>query len=235
MRRARPRSYVFLKEKTSRPVQANRRDAEKGAFMRRLLVTASLVALGISFGSAGPASAMVARMDSGAAPSSTNQTSALSADVVAARLATAKYATNLALAKANGYQIITRMFPDMGYHFMNPAVKAFDVTRPPILVYEHTASGWQLGALEWVFTSKPATPPLPGAKYGTFGAACHYVDGTFVYASSKSKCAPTSPQTGAKFNFWHPNLVTLHFWVWYPNSAGIYSSMNPLVARFNAS
>jgi hypothetical protein len=202
--------------------------------MRRLLFTASLVAVGVSFGSAAPASAMIARMDSGAAPTTTSQTPSLTADVVAARLATTKYATNLALAKADGYQIITRMIPDMGYHFMNPAVKGFSVTRPPILVYEHTADGWQLGALEWVFTSKPATPPLPGAQYGTFPAACHYVDGTFVAAQFQAKCPLTSPQTGAKFNFWHPNLVTLHFWVWYPNSAGIYSGMNPLVAPFNA-
>ncbi len=203
--------------------------------MRRLLVTASLVALGISFGGEGSASAMVNPLRSGTPASSTGGMSPLTADVVAARLATAKFATNLAQAKADGYQIITRMMPDMGYYFMNPAVKGFDLTRPPILVYEHTASGWQLGALEWVFTSKPATPPLPGAQYGTFAAACHYVDGTFVYASSESKCAPTSPQTGAKFNFWHPNLVTLHFWVWYPNSAGIYSGLNPLVAPFNGS
>jgi len=35
-----------------------------------------------------------------------------------------------------------------------------------------------------------------GATYGTFGAACHYVDGTFVYASAQSKSAATSPQTG---------------------------------------
>jgi hypothetical protein len=202
--------------------------------MRRFFITASLVAVGVSFGSAGPASAMVARMDSGAPPSTTSQMSPLTADVVAARLATVKYATNLALAKADGYQIITRMIPDMGYHFMNPAVKGFSVTRPPILVYEHTSRGWQLGALEWVFTSRPATPPLPGAQYGTFPAACHYVDGTFVDAQSQAKCPPTSPQTGAKFRFWHPNLVTLHFWVWYPNSAGIYSGMNPLVAPFNA-
>jgi hypothetical protein len=201
--------------------------------MRRLLVTASLVALGISFGGEGLASAMVNPLRSGTPASSTGGMSPLTADVVAARLATAKFATNLAQAKADGYQIITRMMPDMGYHFMNPAVKGFDLTRPPILVYEHTASGWQLGALEWVFTSKPATPPLPGAQYGTFAAACHYVDGTFVYASSESKCAPTSPQTGARFNFWQPNLVTLHFWVWYPNSAGIYSGVNPLVAPFN--
>ena len=129
------------------------------------------------------------------AASSTNEMSPLTADVLAARLATAKYASNLALAKADGYQIITRMIPDMGYHFMNPAVKGFDVSQPPILVYEHTPGGWELGALEWIFTSKPAVAPLPGAQYGTFAAACHYVDGTFVAASSPSMCKPTSPQT----------------------------------------
>jgi hypothetical protein len=79
----------------------------------------------------------------------------------------------------------------------------------------------------------PAKAPLPGAKYGVFGAACHYVDGTFVFATSQSKCAAKSPQTGAKFNFWHPRLITLHFWVWYPNPAGIYSGLNPMVSGFN--
>jgi len=25
----------------------------------------------------------------------------------------------------------------------------------------------------------------------------------------------------------------MHFWIWYPNPAGLYSGMNPLVAPFN--
>jgi hypothetical protein len=157
----------------------------------------------------------------------------LTADIAAARLATAKYVTNLAAAKSAGYQIITRMIPDMGYHFLNPNVKGFDVRKPPILVYEHHGSTWQLGALEWVFTSKPAKPPLPGAQYGTFPAACHYVDGTFVAESAQSMCPSTSPQSGAAFNFWHPLLITLHFWIWYPNPSGLYMGMNPMVSPFN--
>ena len=36
----------------------------------------------------------------------------LAAKLSQARLATAKYATNLAAAKASGYQIITKMIPD---------------------------------------------------------------------------------------------------------------------------
>jgi hypothetical protein len=158
---------------------------------------------------------------------------ALTADIMAARLATAKYATNLAAAKAAGYGIITQMIPDMGYHFLNPHVKGFDVRKPPILVYEHHGSTWQLGALEWVFTSTPTKPPLPGAQYGTFPAACHYLDGTFVPESAQSMCPSKSPKTGAAFNFWHPNLITMHLWIWYPNPSGIYMGMNPHVSPFN--
>src|SRR5262249_14916800 len=104
----------------------------------------------------------------------------LAATLLQARLATAKYVTSLAAAKADGYRIITKMIPNMGYHFMNPKVTGFDATKPAILVYEKSGSRWQLGALEWVFPKKPATAPLPGARYGGFPAACHYADGTFV-------------------------------------------------------
>jgi hypothetical protein len=159
--------------------------------------------------------------------------SPLTADLVAARLATAKYATNLGRAKADGYRILTKMIPNMGYHFINPKVTGFNVRKPPILVYEHTGHGWQLSALEWVFTSMPAKAPLPGAKYGVFGAACHYDDGTVVFADAQSQCAPRAPGSGAKFNFWHPRLITLHFWIWYPNETGIYTGTNPMVAPFN--
>ncbi len=196
--------------------------------MRRLITSAIVTALvagvaaSASFGAAAdPPQAAVAHA------------SRLTADVAAGRLATAKYVNNLARAEADGYVIIARMIPEMGYHFLNPNVSGFSVSKPPILVYEHHGATWQLGALEWVFTSKPANPPLPGAQYGTFGAACHYVDGTFVFEDAQSNCPATSPQTGAKFNFWHPKLITLHFWIWYPNPAGIYSGMNPMVQPFN--
>ena len=157
----------------------------------------------------------------------------LETQLAIARAATAKYVTNLPLAKANGYGIITKMIPTMGYHYMNPNVKGFDVRKPPILVYEHHGSSWTLGAIEWVFTSKPAKPPLPGATYGAFGAGCHYKDGTFVPAASQDKCPTTAPNTGAAFNFWHPNLVTMHVWLWYPNPTGLFASTNPLVSAFN--
>ena len=139
-----------------------------------------------------------------------------------ARIATAKYVTDLQLAKADGYGIITKMIPNMGYHFMNPNVKGFSVQKPPILVYEHRGSSWQLAALEWVYTVKPASPPLSGAKYGTFGAA-----------DTQDACPTASPQTGSAFNFWHPLLITMHVWLWYPNPTGLFASTNPLASAYN--
>ena len=167
------------------------------------------------------------------ASSSPASSTKLAQQLALARTATAKYASNLALAKSDGYMIITKMIPSMGYHYLNPKVKGFNIAKPDILVYQHRGSSWQLGALEWVFPKIPTTEPVPGAKYGTFGAACHYVDGTFVFADSQAKCAPTSPTTGAKFNFWHGNLVTLHIWLWYPNPSGLFSGTNPLATIYN--
>lgn len=151
-----------------------------------------------------------------------------------ARVATAKYATDLARAKRDGYTVVvTRHIPDMGWHFLNPAYTKFDVTKPAILVYVKRGAKWQLVAFEWVFPETPAKKPLPGATYGSFGAACHYKDGTFAFVAAEADCAEKSPESGAPFGFWHPDLVTLHVWLWYPNTDGIFAGMNPLMAPFN--
>ena len=198
--------------------------------MRKVMLAIALVAA--------TTVAVVATASSGASsePSSKSVVpvdSALATSLVKARFATAKYAFDLNAAKAAGYGIITKMIPDMGYHFMNPRLTGFEPTKPPILVYEKHGSTWQLGAIEWVFTSKPKTPPLPGATYGAFGAGCHYKDGSYVPAQTQDSCPKTAPGTGAAFNFWHPNLITMHVWLWYPNPAGLYTGYNPLVRPFN--
>jgi hypothetical protein len=149
-----------------------------------------------------------------------------------ARLATAPYALDLAKAKQAGYKQITPVMKNMGLHYLNPDIKGFDVTKPQILVYSRHDGKYQLGALEWVFPKKPKKAPLKGAKYGSFPAACHYDDGTFVTAGSQDDCAPKN-DAGSPFFFWHPKLVTLHVWIWYPNPDGLYASMNPFVAPFN--
>lgn len=167
------------------------------------------------------------------APDGVEVSEELAAQLADARFATQRYAFNLKRAKRDGYFIITRHIPDMGYHFLNPAIAEFDVTQPPILVYVKRDGNWQLGAFEWVFTETPAEPPLEGATYGSFGAACHYVDGTFVFVAAEADCPETSPETGSPFRFWHPDLVTLHVWLWYPNPDGLYAGTNPLVSPFN--
>jgi len=154
----------------------------------------------------------------------------LAEQLAEARFATGEYATDLEAAKADGYSLqITPNMPSMGFHFLNPSIGGeFEVTKPPILVYVKRGADWQLGALEWVFTERPKQKPLKGARYGSFPAACHYADGSFVPASAEADCAPTNGS--AAFTFWHPRLVTLHVWLWYPNPDGLYASTNPLVA-----
>jgi hypothetical protein len=200
-----------------------------------LLTTTALVAHNAAAGSThtAEAAAPAAHQHLAQTGPSPSDRLGLAAQLAWARLATARYATSLHAAKADGYQIITRMIPDMGWHFLNPTIQGFDVTKPPILVYERHGHSWQLGALEWVFTQTPATPPLPGATYGSFPAACHYTDGTFVPARVQELCPKRSPETGARFNFWHPDLVTLHVWLWYPNPDGLYNGTNPLIKPFN--
>jgi hypothetical protein len=157
---------------------------------------------------------------------------ALADPIAEMRLATAEYVTDLGAAEADGYAVITPMMPDMGFHYLNADVTGFDPAAPAILVYVPTTQGWQLGAVEWVFPEEPDEAPLPGATYGEFPAACHYADGTFVPEDDESACADQSPDTDAAFTFWHPDLVTLHVWAWYPNPTGIFTPTNPLVAPY---
>ena len=66
-----------------------------------------------------------------------------------------------------------------GVPLSEPRHHGFDPTKPQILVYTRRDGKYQLGALEWAFPKKPKHPPLKGARYGSFPAACHYDDGTF--------------------------------------------------------
>jgi hypothetical protein len=207
--------------------------------MQRKASVAVVIAVGALLAAAGAA---VSSQSSSAAPVGVHRHVSAAAKVPAAlapylaeaRLATAKYATDLARAKRDGYTVtVTRHIPDMGWHFLNPKYTKFDVEKPAILVYVKRGPRWQLVAFEWVFPAKPAKKPLPGATYGSFGAACHYQDGTFAPAEAEADCARTSPQTGAAFGFWHPDLVTLHVWLWYPNPDGIFAGTNPLMRPFN--
>jgi len=199
--------------------------------MRRLTIMALAVTTAAALTAIATAGNPAHRHDMSAMSGTASQK--LAGQLALGRLATAKYVTNLGRAKRDGYGVITQMIPDMGWHYLNPKITKFDIRKPPILVYGKRGAVSQLVAFEWVFPEKPAKPPLPGATYGSFGAACHYKDGTFVFTASQEACAPKSPQSGAAFGFWHPDLVTLHVWAWYPNPDGVFSGMNPLMHPFN--
>lgn len=196
-----------------------------------LVAIAAIVLAGAAWSSQGSTAPTIVHQHAGATASVPR---GLAPFLANARVATAKYATDLARAKRDGYTVVvTRHIPDMGWHFLNPAYTKFDVTKPAILVYVKRGTQWQLVAFEWVFPERPTKAPLPGATYGSFGAACHYKDGTFVFTAAEADCAQKSPESGAAFGFWHPDFVTLHVWVWYPNPDGIFAGMNPLVKPFN--
>jgi hypothetical protein len=201
--------------------------------MRRILIAAAVAAAATALAtSIAPGFASDSMQGMGGSVTSGPRSAALTRDIARARVALAPYATDLAKAKADGWsRQITPMMTDMGFHYMDPSVSDFKLTKPPILVYIHHGSTAQLVAAEWVFPTRPARAPIPGARYGSFPAACHYADGTFVPQTDQNACAQTSH--GAAFVFWHPKLVTLHLWLWYPNPAGIFHGTNPLVAPFN--
>jgi hypothetical protein len=199
--------------------------------MRKIVIAAASLAGAAAFATLATAGEPAHRHGASASAASVSQE--LAAQLAAGRLATAKYVNDLNRAKRDGYGIITRHIPDMGWHFLNPKITGFDLRKPPILVYGKRGSNWQLVAFEWVYPAKPAKPPLPGATYGSFGAACHYKDGTFTFTATEDECAPKSPQTGAAYGFWHPDLVTLHVWAWYPNPDGVFAGKNPLMRPFN--
>ena len=103
--------------------------------------------------------------------------------------------------------------------------------KPPILVYEQARHVAARRARVGVHP-EAGDAAAAGAKYGSFPAAAT----TWTAPSSQASAGrlrEDEPESGAAFNFWHPDLVTLHVWIWYPNPDGLYASMNPLVRPFN--
>ena len=143
------------------------------------------------------------------------------------------YVNDLTAAQKDGYRIITKVMPEMGYHYLNPNIR---VSTSPGRRFSSTSSAAPAGDRARSNGSGPNSrpaPPLEGATYGSFDAACHYKDGTFVPAAAEKDYAKTAPEGGAEFKFWHPKLTTLHVWLWYHNPAGLYNGTNPLVKPFS--
>ncbi len=154
----------------------------------------------------------------------------VNSELAAARRATAKY-HDVSRALADGYVQFSGHVPGMGAHFVNLGLTdtTFDRTKPEILLYSLTEGN---------------KPKLVGVEYGNLIpdpgftgdldewhvhlASCHYADGFEVAEPNPFSCPATSPG-GAPFVLWHPDLWTLHTWIWRGNPDGIFEPINPNV------
>ena len=176
-----------------------------------------LTTLGVSL----VAAALFTALATAAAPAHRHDMSAMSgsaasqklaAELALSRLATAKYATNLALAKKNGYGVITQMIPDMGWHFMNPKITTFDITKPPILVYGKRGSSWQLVASSGSSRRSRPRRRCPARRTARSGRRATTRTGRSSSRRARSRARRRAPRAVRAFNFWHPDLVTMHVW-----------------------
>lgn len=159
------------------------------------------------------------------------------AQIAAIRAATAKY-HDVEKAKADGYQQVSLMVPNMGHHFLNKDIKGFDLEKPHILLYVKSKDErWQLVGVEWGFPkgSRPPKGQIPFKKpqWSVHKAACHFKDASEIFMADKDKCPAKSPDTGAEFAFWHPDLETLHVWAWHLNPRGPFAALNLMLAPYN--
>jgi hypothetical protein len=122
------------------------------------------------------------------------------------RASTARY-RNVKNAFDDNYMDIGLKLPNMGYHFLKAELvsPAFDIKRPPILVYNKNEDGsFELLAVEYAVPIDPQTPNVP--PVGFFGDDDEW-----------------------DFNTLNTGWWTLHAWVWKNNPDGVFSPMNPLV------
>jgi len=139
-------------------------------------------------------------------------------------------------ARKHGYRQMTGMIRLHGYHYFNPSITDFDLTRPQMLLYVGERDQWQLAGVEYV--AGGPTPPrtfFPDAPWFRHKASCHYADGSEEEAPAADLCPKTHPQTGAPFEVWHPSLWSLHVWAWFPNPSGLFAETNPFLASYGGS
>lgn len=135
-------------------------------------------------------------------------------------------------AQREGYRQVTPMIRQHGFHFLNPTITEFDLTKPQMLLYVREGNTWQLVGVEYVAATPKPPSLVPGAPWHRHEASCHYADGSEEGADAATLCPPTHPRTGAAFTAWHPPLWQLHVWAWYPNPSGLFATTNPWLAPY---
>lgn len=144
--------------------------------------------------------------------------------------ATEKY-KDVEVALAEGYVSTEAHVPQMGVHYINFALldETFDLKAPEVLLYVSREGTWVLVGIEYVVPGPVPPEGFTGGEdvWGVHEATCHYKDGTEIPADSPDACPATNPDTGAEFDTWHPDLQTLHVWLYLENPDGLFAELNP--------
>jgi hypothetical protein len=152
-----------------------------------------------------------------------------------AREATGKY-RDVRAAEADGYRVFGPYARGMGFHYVNTrwARGAFEVERPPILLYEKDAGapgGLRLVGVSYLIAApagpdgQPVTAPFPRAL-----AAWHKHTDICLYADRNVRMhlkAPECQEQGGRFIAETDWMV--HAWIWKDSPAGVFSPTNPEV------
>jgi hypothetical protein len=151
-----------------------------------------------------------------------------------ARQATAKY-QDVRVAEADGYQKMGPDFPGMGTHFvLTLEPNAFDIERPPILLYEKNQAaqgGYSLVGVTYLWNAaeghdgQPLDPPFPKAlaRWHRHANICVLPGLANPHGLTENQCR----QQGGHFVAQAPWMV--HAWIWKDSPSGVFGEQNEAV------
>lgn len=154
------------------------------------------------------------------------------AELERAKEATVKY-QDVHVAEADGYQVVGPDFPGMGVHFvltMEP--KAFDLEKPPILLYQKDPAApgrYSLVGVSYLWNApegpdgQPLDPPFPKSL-----AVWHRHANICVLAHLENPHGLTEAQCRERGgHFVAQSQWLVHAWIWKDNPSGVFSPENP--------
>jgi len=148
-----------------------------------------------------------------------------------AKQATAKY-QDVHVAEADGYHQLGPDSPGMAIHFVQTLEpKAFDIEKPPILVYEKNpaaSGGYSLVGVVYLWNAaagldgQPLDPPLPKSlvSWHRHPNLCLAPGLTNPHGLTESQCR----DQGGRFLAETPWMV--HAWIWKDSPSGVFSDQN---------
>jgi hypothetical protein len=151
-----------------------------------------------------------------------------------ARQATAKY-QDVHVAEAEGYRPVGPDFPGAGVHYvltMDP--QAFDIEKPPILLYEKdpaAPNGYSLVGVTYLLKAaagpdgQPLNSPFPTslASWHRHDNLCILPDGANPHGFTENTCREKGGHFIAETQW------MLHAWIWRDSPSGVFSPENPTV------